>query len=67
MDVSASLTSSADDDDDDDYGGDDTSGSSSSSGPSYASPLSFVKSSSVISRIFSGHEEPASESNSVEI
>ena len=69
MDVSASLTSSADDDDDDDDydDGDDTSGSSSSSGPSYASPLSFVKSSSAVSRIFSGHEEPASASNSVEI
>ena len=47
-------------DDDDDSRS--TRDSSSSSGPSYASPLSFVKSSSVVSRIFSGHEAPASES-----
>ena len=57
MDVS--ITSSGEDDHDDSRS---TSDSSSSSGPSYASPLSFVKSSSVVSRIFSGHEAPASES-----
>ena len=57
MDVS--ITSSGEDDHDDSRS---TRDSSSSSGPSYASPLSFVKSSSVVSRIFSGHEAPASES-----
>lgn len=57
MDVS--ITSSGEDDHDDSRS---TSDSSSSSGQSYASTLSFVKSSSVVSRIFSGREAPASES-----